>query len=195
MPGFGSLDDGTAQSVVAYLRRLQGKSEAARLAGDMGKGRALFFGKGQCSQCHMIAGQGGFIASDLSMFGVTRSGEEIRDAIVRPNSVRPNNGGRRGGSVMVTTKDGHKYSGVLRNEDNFSLQLQSLDGEFHLFAKAEIDSVTRAAESLMPTDYGSTLAPGELDDLIAFLASSATPERRAAASKKKSKQDEGEEEE
>src|SRR5256885_3042962 len=31
MPGFGSLDDGTAKSAVAYLRRFQGKSEAARL--------------------------------------------------------------------------------------------------------------------------------------------------------------------
>lgn len=138
----------------------------------------------------MIDGQGGFIGSDLSMFGASRSGEEIRDAITTPNIA-----GRRAGSVVVTTRDGKQHSGVLRNEDNFSLQVQSLDGDFHLFMKAELESVERAPESLMPSDYASRLAPGELDDLVAFLASSATPGRTAAASKKKAKQDEGEEQE
>jgi hypothetical protein len=36
-----------------------------------------------------------------------------------------------------------KYSGRVRNEDNFSLQLQTLDGAFHLFMKSELRSFER----------------------------------------------------
>jgi putative heme-binding domain-containing protein len=168
---------------------LQGKSDGAQLAGNAGKGRALFFGKGRCAECHMVEGAGGFLGSDLSVFAVTRSLPEIREAITNPNARE-----RRGGKAVVTTRDGKQYSGVVRNEDNFSLQLQDLDGAFHLFSKTELTQVTRQSESLMPSDYGSTLSASELDDLIAFLASAANRGKNAAASKKKSNSDEEEEE-
>src|SRR5256885_9825619 len=38
----------------------------------------------------------------------------------------------------VTTREGLQFTGIARNEDNFSLQLQSLDGAFHLFAKSDL---------------------------------------------------------
>ena len=40
--------------------------------------------------------------------------------------------------VAVTTADGQTLTGVVRNEDNFSLQLQTTDGTLHLFAKSEL---------------------------------------------------------
>jgi hypothetical protein len=34
--------------------------------------------------------------------------------------------------ATVTTRGGKKYTGRIRNEDNFSLQLQTLDGDVSL---------------------------------------------------------------
>jgi cytochrome c oxidase cbb3-type subunit III len=186
MPGFGALDEGAAQSLVRYLRMLQGKSGERIVAGDPAKGQAIFFEKGRCAECHVIEGKGGFLGSDLSGFAAARAEEEIREAITKPSRR-----GRLGGSVVVTLRDGSKISGVVRNEDNFSLQLQTLDGGFRLLGKTEVADIARQPDSLMPSTYGSTLAPRELDDLIAFLARTAG--RNTSATSKRNKE-EGEDE-
>ena len=58
---------------------------------------------------------------------------------------------------------------MARNEDNFSLQIQALDGTFHFFTKSELRSIEYQARSLMPSDYGSRLSRQELDDLVSYL--------------------------
>jgi putative heme-binding domain-containing protein len=184
MPAFPTLDDSALHSLVAYLRFLQGKTGVAKLPGNPARGKSLFFGKARCSQCHTLAGTGGFIASDLSSYARTRAPEEIRQAIVNPNSVS-----RAAVATVVTTRDGYKYSGAARNEDNFSLQLQTPDGAFHLFLKSEVASVARDSISLMPPDYASTLSVEELNDLIAFLVSTNSGKGPRAA-KKTFKEDE-----
>ena len=162
MPGFAALSDESRKSVVAYLRMLQGKVvEQVKLSGDPLKGRDIFFGKARCAECHSVAGSGGFIGQDLTTFGAARSVEKIREAIVRPE-----NGGSR---LTVVTRQGQTYSGVLRNEDNFSMQIQTMDGTFHLFEKAKVQRFAREPGSVMPADYGTTLSAPELDDLINFL--------------------------
>ena len=60
-------------------------------------------------------------------------------------------------------------AGVLRNEDNFSVQIQSPDRAFHLITKAEVKNVEYQARGLMPGDYGSRLSREELDDLVSYL--------------------------
>jgi cytochrome c oxidase cbb3-type subunit III len=187
MPAFASMGSTNIRSVVAYLRQLQGKKEAAALPGNAEKGHALFYGKARCAECHSVAGAGGFIAGDLTGLAANRSVEEIREAIVKPS-----NGGRAAGRVMVMTRDGRKYSGVLRNEDNFSLQMQALDGSFHLFVKQELQDFTRLPESLMPSDYGTTLGSAELNDVISFLMSAARTGKAGADTETKS-DDEGDE--
>jgi len=56
MPSFGFLDLKTRQSLVAYLRTLQGAVPATKLPGDAHHGREVFFGKGGCATCHMVRG-------------------------------------------------------------------------------------------------------------------------------------------
>ncbi len=137
------------------------------MPGNPQNGKAIFFGRARCSECHLAAGAGGFIASDLSSYGRSRPIEEIRDAIVKPN--QPSNAPR--GTVTIATRADQNLTGVLRNEDNFSLQLQSLDGIFHLLLKSDIATINRDPNSLMPANYGSTLSHGELNDLVSFLMS------------------------
>lgn len=165
MPAFPSLDDGTVKSLIAYVRLLQGEGPATAIPGNPQNGEALFFVKARCSQCHLVSGKGGFIASDLSAFAQGRSPAEIRDAIVKPKTENR--------LVAIATRSGDKFTGVVRNEDNFSLQLQALDGSFHLLLRSEIESLTTQQDSLMPTDYGSALTTQELDDLVGFLITAA----------------------
>ena len=187
MPSFGSLGRTGIANVISYLRLLQGRIGEGKFPGDAQKGRALFYGKARCAECHMVAGAGGFIASDLSAFGGTRSAEEIRDAITKPS-----NANRQGGKMVVTTRGGQHYAGVARNEDNFSIQLQTLDGAFHLFLKSELEGFARQLDSLMPSDYSSTLNAAELNDLVSFLMQAT--KTGAALSKKSERDDEDQDE-
>jgi cytochrome c oxidase cbb3-type subunit 3 len=168
MPGFQSLGPSTLKTVVAYVRILQGKHSAAALPGNPERGRQLFFGKAACSSCHMIRGQGGFIGADLSSYAQTHSPQEIREAILNPNK----DIGPKRDVVIAVTRDGRKYVGVARNEDNFSLQLQTLNGAFHLLMKSDLAALRHEPRSLMPSDYGSKLTKNDLDDLIKFLVKS-----------------------
>lgn len=169
MPSFRSLGPAGIQAVLNYLRALQGRGTAAKVSGNPAEGRALFFGSAGCSKCHMVAGQGGFIGPDLSSYGRTHSPAQIREAITSPNA----NLSRAGELVMVTTKTGRQFSGLIRNQDDFSLQLQTPDGAFHLFMKSGVASIRRERRSLMPSDYGSKLTAQQLDDLVSFLVKTA----------------------
>jgi cytochrome c oxidase cbb3-type subunit 3 len=177
MPAFGSLGSAQIEAVVRYLRTLQGQSTAAELPGDPKHGKVLFFGTAGCSQCHMTNGEGGFIGPDLSSYAATISAADIRTAITDPNR----NLDPRKRVVVVTTTDGKTLTGLARNADNFSLQLQTADGTLHLFSKSELKSVEYQPRSLMPSDYGTRLSGEELDDLVSYLMSTARNKKKPVA--------------
>jgi len=165
MPSFASLGTILIKQVVAYLRLLQGKGSVAQLPGDPVRGKALFSSKARCSECHMVQGQGGFIGSDLSSYAAGRSVDEIRVAIQNP----ANDPDGRSKRAIVVTNAGARLEGLVRNEDNFSLALQSLDGNYHLLPKSDLQRIDYVAEPLMPANYGSTLTASEINDLISYL--------------------------
>jgi putative heme-binding domain-containing protein len=166
MPALGrTLNAAQIAAVVKHLRTLQGGQKAEALPGDPKKGGDLFYGKAECSSCHMAAGLGGFLGQDLTDAARSRSADEIREAIVHP-AKEPD---PRAKTAVVIVRSGERYSGIIRNEDNFSVQLQTTDGVFHLFDRAEIERVEYQPQSLMPTDYGTRLTPAELNDLTSFL--------------------------
>jgi cytochrome c oxidase cbb3-type subunit III len=166
MPSFRSLPEEEIVAVVNYVRSLGGAAATAPVKGDALRGEKVFFGKAQCGDCHMLAGRGGFMGPDLSDFAVANSPAAIREAIVRPNEkLLPTQQ-----VIRIETVAGQSLSGLVRNEDNFSLQLQGADGTFHLLMKSQIAKLERTCRSLMPADYGSRLSSAELDDLVSFIA-------------------------
>jgi cytochrome c oxidase cbb3-type subunit III len=136
-----------------------------KLPGDPVRGEEIFVGKAGCSSCHMIAGKGGFIAFDLSTYARTHTVEEIRGAITDPAQ----GGDRQARMVTATTRGGEKVVGRIRNEDNFSLQLQTLDGTFHFVTKSDLEALEYNSQTLMPSDYASILSRDELNDVVSYL--------------------------
>lgn len=169
MPAFPQLGDAGIRAVVDYLRTLQGKTSSnatvAAVIGDSDSGHTLFFGKAQCSRCHMVGGAGGFIASDLTSYGQSRNEDAVLKAIVTPDS--PLVAAAR--VVEVRTKSGQKLAGVVRSEDNFTLELQTQDGRYHFLARNTLTDVQYTDHSLMPHDYGTRLTPAELNDIASYL--------------------------
>jgi len=180
MPAFRSLTARQVRAVVDYLRSLQGKAEGRVLPGDPKRGKEIFFGKGDCSACHTISGQGGFLGPDLTEHGATSSGDAIRDEIVRSPRV-PSIGYR---TAALTTESGERLEGLVRNEDNFSVQLQTKDGSFHFFKKTDLRSFDRQDGSLMPADYRNRLSESELNDLASYLMTTPSPNQAAPPRKK-----------
>jgi cytochrome c oxidase cbb3-type subunit III len=175
MPAFHAFGDDKLRALLAYLDSLRGRSKSENLPGDPERGRALFFGSAQCSFCHAVAGKGGFIGPELTAYAQNNSAERAKAAITDISArdfPLP--------AATVTTPDGKTYRGIIRNEDNFSLQLQSLDGEFYFFSKSRVKQIAREPGSLMPSNYGQTLTAAEIDDLVSYLVSVAAKERSAA---------------
>jgi len=173
MPPFATLGPAKLSAVLSYLRMLQGKGKASTVTANAEEGKGVFAGKGGCSQCHRVNGAGGFLGPDLSDYGASHSPDDIRNAIVSADK-RP---GSRKGLAKARTKDGQQVSGLVRNEDNFSVQLQALDGTFHLLEKSSLSELTFDSTPVMPGDYGSKLSKAELDQLVGYLMSTGNAKR------------------
>jgi len=167
MPAFHALTSEQVRAIVEYLRSRQGQENAQPLPGDPVRGRAVFFGKGECSSCHMMQGEGGFLGPDLSACGTTRPAKDISDVIINPARI-PDPAFRM---AVATTRTGERISGIVRNEDNFSVQLQSEDGAFHFLARSDLRKLDYQSKPAMPTNYGQKLDRKELDDLVSYIIS------------------------
>jgi cytochrome c oxidase cbb3-type subunit III len=175
MPAFHSLSEADRRAVIKHLRMLEGQTRSGALPGNPAAGKSTFFGKGECSTCHMVAGTGGFLGSDLTVYAQAKSAQQVREAIVDPAS-NPNPRSKR---VIATTHDGRQFTGVVRNQDNFSVQLQATDGAFHFFRKSDLATLDYDPRPLMPSDYGHRLSRRDLDDLVSYLISVARTRKAA----------------
>ena len=115
----------------------------------------------------MVAGEGGFIANDLSAYASGHSVREIKDAMTHTGR----NWEVASRHVVMVTRDGERYDGIVRNEDNFSIQLQTLDGTFQFFMKKDVSEVLHQPPVVPP---GNAVAVTSAEDDVAkFLVSAA----------------------
>ena len=173
MPAFLSLGTANLQALTAHLRHLQGLDGNLSVSADSAGGKELFFKKGSCGDCHMINGSGGFLGSDLSVYGAVTPLADIREQIKNHDrSPRVRN-------IAVSTRIGETLTGVVRNEDNFSLQMQTPDGNFHFLDKTEIVSVQYIQPAAAPGNHERPLLNVELDALTKYLVSVARVSKSA----------------
>ena len=144
--------------------------------GDKIRGKELFT-KG-CGSCHMIKGKGSVLGPDLSNLAGTRKVQNIVDALTKANHKILADGGTHDSTLVpntsyqparVTTADGKVISGILKNEDSFSLQMLGKDDlTLHRFKRKDV-KVYYDPQSLMPHDWDKRLSPTDFQNLLAFL--------------------------
>lgn len=149
-----------AQSIIAFFRG--GKAADEPLVGDAKAGQQLFFGRGQCSRCHMVGGRGGRLGPNLSQVRNEKKASDVRKAITDPSDTLLESFE----TVEVELQNGKVLRGAARNQDTFSLQLMDAQETLHRLLKKNLKRVTRIPQSLMPA-HG--LDAAETDDLVAFL--------------------------
>ena len=164
MPPQADLSDERIWQVVSYLRSMALPGQQPPLPGDPEAGGALFKSAG-CASCHVVNGAGGFLGPSLDSIAIQKSSDQIRQDVLEPDAQQAY--GYE--SVAVETSNGRTVEGVLKNEDNFLVLIQTTDGEVETFRRGDLRSVDRPARSRMPGDYGTRLSPEQIGDLLAFL--------------------------
>jgi cytochrome c oxidase cbb3-type subunit 3 len=169
-----SLTDEQIWQLICFIRSLNATAIDQDVPGDSSIGESLFSGSAKCSRCHMIRGRGGLVGPDLSNIGATRSLDKLRRSLEDPDAtIEP---GFQ--PVSVIALDGHRISGVAKNNSNFSIQIQDSQGKFHSLLKRDLKELVYQKTSLMPK---VALSADDVQNLLAFLSrlSMETPEERA----------------
>ena len=142
------------------------------LAGNPGRGKALFTGTAGCASCHRAEGAGGTSGPDLSTTGVTRS---FGPFVVPPDPValtrailEPDAEISLGFEMFrVTPKSGPAVRGTLLNQDTFSVQLLDEAKNLRSFLKADLKEFG-FLPSAMPS-YRGRLSPQDVADVVGYL--------------------------
>jgi len=151
--------------LIAYLRAVNIGKAAAQAKGDAAKGEHVFESNG-CGRCHTNGKAGGFVGPDLSEIGSHRSLAQLESSILDPDAdVAPDYW-----SLRVKTKSGQTVTGIRLNEDMTSFQIREQSGRLRSVLKTDLASYDILRASPMPSFKGK-LSPGDLDNLIAYLAS------------------------
>lgn len=166
LPVSAALHDTEVWQLVAFINSLSKDPANIQLPGNAESGRALFADKGDCASCHMIAGKGGRLGSDLTFVGDKRDPEELVSDLINPSQdVEP-----RWWRLRITGADDTVREGFRMNESSFSVRIMDNDENLWSYRANQIKNKERITESTMPS-YAQTLTDSEVDDLVAYLFS------------------------
>jgi cytochrome c oxidase cbb3-type subunit 3 len=181
MPPNGATQQGVGMTeeeiwqVISYIRSVQAKAPT-QIVGNTAHGKELFYGNAACSTCHMIQGKGGRLGPDLSKTGSARSTDYLVESVRNPSrrlaqgiSEAMKEFSQEYETVTVVTADGTKLTGVVLNEDNFTLQMMDTREQLRLFEKDKLRSMEKSRESLMPAYDPKMLSDKDLQDVIVYL--------------------------
>ncbi|HEY7315440.1 MAG TPA: c-type cytochrome [Gemmataceae bacterium] len=136
-------------------------SDALKKA-DRKRGRALF--ARTCANCHTLFGEGGKIGPDLT--GSQRANPEyLLTKLIDPSAVVA----RDYQMTVITTKSGRTISGLVKEESNKTLALQT-QNEVVRLEKSDIEERNRSEQSMMPDGLLAMLSPADVRDLVAYLS-------------------------
>ncbi len=161
-----NISEVNAGNIVAYLRTIAAETRSTSAPGDPGRGRAIFEGKGGCTTCHRVSGNGSRSGPDLTDVGGQRRAADLERSIVDPGAaVLPNHR-----SFRVVTREGAEVTGRLLNHDLFTVQLLDSKEQLRSFQKSALREHAFVDGSPMPS-YRDRLSAEELSDLVGYLVS------------------------
>ena len=160
-----NVSEAQAVKIVAYLRSVAESRRSVAVAGDAGRGKTIFDGKGACASCHRVNGNGSRLGPDLSRVGQLRRAIELEQSLLDPAAeVLPGNR-----SYQVTTRDGATVTGRLLNHDTFTVQILDSKEQLRSFVKTDLKEYG-FAPTPMPS-YKGRLDPQETADVVSYLVS------------------------
>jgi cytochrome c oxidase cbb3-type subunit 3 len=156
-------------AIRALIPTVAGIALLAQSSGDPANGKLIFEGKGTCTNCHRIKGNGSHFGPDLSEVGA-RSPEQLQTSILDPDAeIAPANR-----ICRVVSKNGTATIGRLLNEDTFSLQMIDKTERLLSFQKADLREYSFETKSPMPS-FRDKLTAQELADVVAYLGTFKPP--------------------
>jgi len=162
MPAF-NLPASELEALTQLVRSFSAPAAESHPAGDAAAGEEYFFGQGGCANCHMAAGKGKAVGPDLSLVGREMTFVDLEEAVRKPAaSVKP---GYRVAAVKL--KSGQIVRGFARNQSRYNIQLQDMNGKFHLLSHDEMASTTMEPGSAMRAPNCSA---EQCRDLLAYLS-------------------------
>jgi quinoprotein glucose dehydrogenase len=135
--------------------------------GNAAEGKKIFFERPEasCVRCHKINGEGGEVGPDLSHIGAQKDRQYFLESIVLPNK----DIAQGFESVLVTSKGGTSYAGVIKTDNATELVINSPEDGLVTVKKSEIQSRDKGL-SPMPEGMGQVLTKQDLRDLVEFLS-------------------------
>lgn len=141
--------------------------------GDAARGKQLFNDEQKlgCSKCHSLDGSAGKAGPDLSAAGDAFGRRDLADAVLTPSASIAIGYG----TIIVETKSGAEFTGVLKQTTNGGLQLMGADGKLVSILAADIKERRGSSVSLMPDGLQAHLSLQEFTDLVEYLATLQQP--------------------
>ena len=142
--------------------------------GDVARGAKLFADEQKlaCSKCHSIDGRAGKAGPDLYAVGDKFGRRDLVDAVLMPSAtISPGYG-----TVIVETKAGTEYQGILKQSTAAGVELMGADGKLVSIATGDIKQQRGSSVSLMPEGLQTGLSLQEFTDVIEYLARLQQPE-------------------
>ena len=162
MPPFPSMPEADLRAVASFVRSLNASASDVQIPGNADAGSSFFFGAGRCATCHLAQGRGTAVGPDLSNIGLQLTVPEMIAALNEPAATIATGYAL----AQARMKDGRIIRGFVRNEGNYTVPLQTLDGRLVAVDKRQA-VITREQGSPMPP---LTATADQTRDLIAFLA-------------------------
>ncbi|PYT23467.1 MAG: hypothetical protein DMG58_28030 [Acidobacteria bacterium] len=170
MPGAWGMTDHETWQVAAHVRTL-GRVAPESVPGNVSAGRELFSAKG-CAGCHAVAIEGGRVGPPLTEIGERRSAAYMRAALLDPAANLPEDFTM----AEIATSGGRRITGIVLNEDTYSVQLRDLSDNLHSFWKQELSAFEKYTDRTPMPSYRGRLNDREMDDLIAYLVTLRGPQ-------------------
>jgi putative heme-binding domain-containing protein len=139
------------------------------LTGNAENGKAIFLlAANKCIDCHQHSGQGKEIGPELTTIAKTRSKDELLESLLLPSRRVE----AKYQSYILRCEDGQCHTGVIVKRDATMTILRDATGKDHQYKTADIESLTPARESIMPSGLLADMTPQQAADLLEFLMKS-----------------------
>ena len=125
-------------------------------------------GPSRSQEAGQLGGAGKQVGPNLDGIG-NRGLDRLVDDILLPNR----NVDAAFRASLVATTDGRVINGLVKKgiESDETISIVDIQGKVTLISKADIENLKETTSSPMPANFGETLPPGDLTDLLGYLLS------------------------